>query len=64
MTALDDLREIQGGQTLSSGQVFDAIFAASSVLNDSDREAESALEIATAFLRRAATDRSRQPLVC
>jgi len=50
MTALDDLREIRGDRSLSSSQVFEAIFAAGSILNDDDREAEVSLEIAIRLL--------------
>jgi hypothetical protein len=50
MNELDALRSIGADEALTSSQVFDAIFAAGSILNDNDREAESALEIAIRLL--------------
>ncbi len=50
MSELGILRSIRPDEGLTSGQVFDAIFAAGSVLSDSDREAEAALEIAIRLL--------------
>jgi hypothetical protein len=50
MSELGDLRSIRPDETLTSAKIFDAIFAAGSVLSDSDREAESALEIAIRLL--------------
>src|SRR5436190_20153861 len=50
MTELETLRTINSDAILSSGVVFDAIFAAGSVLSDNDREADSALEIAIRLL--------------
>ena len=45
MSELGILRSIRPEEGLTSAQIFDAIFAAGSVLSDSDREAEAALEI-------------------
>ena len=53
MSELGILRSIRPDEGLTSGQVFDAIFAAGSVLSDSDREAEAALEIAILIARGA-----------
>ena len=50
MSELDILKNIQPHETLTSGQIFDAIFAAGSALSSSDREAENALEIAIRLL--------------
>lgn len=50
MTELDVLRSIQPNETLTSSQVFDAVFEAGSVLSDNDREAESGLEITIRLL--------------
>jgi hypothetical protein len=50
MSELDSLREIRPDMRLSSGAVFDAIFAAGSVLADDDRESDAALEIAIRLL--------------
>ena len=50
MSELGDLRSIRREQVLTSGQIFDAVFAAGSVISDSDREAEAALEIAIRLL--------------
>jgi hypothetical protein len=50
MSELADLRNIRADETLNSARIFDAIFAAGSVLSDNDREAEEALEIAIRLL--------------
>jgi hypothetical protein len=50
MSDLATLRSLAADRSLTSGQVFDAIFAAGSVLSDSDREEEAALEIAIRLL--------------
>jgi hypothetical protein len=50
MSELGALRSIRSHEALTSSQVFDAIFAAGSVLSESDREAEAALEIAIRLL--------------
>lgn len=50
MTALDDLRVIDREQHLSADFVFEAIFAAGSILSDDDRESYIPLEIAIRLL--------------
>ena len=50
MTALGRLRDLSPESPLSSDDVFDAIFAAGSVLSETDRESEEALEIAVRLL--------------
>ncbi|ODS04159.1 hypothetical protein AUC71_05595 [Methyloceanibacter marginalis] len=50
MSEIGLLRSIGPDEALTSGQVFDVIFEAGSVLSESDREAEVALEIAIRLL--------------
>jgi hypothetical protein len=50
MSALDDLRHLQAGAALSPATIFDALFEAGSILSESDREADAALEIAIRLL--------------
>jgi hypothetical protein len=50
MSDLGTLRNIRRDERLTSGQVFDAICEAGSLLNDGDRESEPALEIAIRLL--------------
>lgn len=50
MTSIDRLRSLSVDEPLSADEVFDAIFSAGSVLTESEREAEQALEIAIRLL--------------
>jgi hypothetical protein len=50
MSDIAILRSLSPDRALTSAQVFDAIFAAGSVLSDNDREEEAALEIAIRLL--------------
>lgn len=50
MSDLATLRSLPADRPLTSGQVFDVIFAAGSVLSDTDREEETSLEIAIRLL--------------
>ena len=50
MSQLEKVRALQGDETLSSDEVFEAIFEASSCLNDGERENSLSLEIAVRLL--------------
>ena len=50
MTELQALRDIGPSDVLSAGAIYDAIFEAGSILSESDREADTALEIAIRLL--------------
>lgn len=50
MSELETLRALQPDQKLTADSVFEAIFAAGSVLSDDDRESDIALEIAIRLL--------------
>lgn len=50
MNAIARLRELRPDEVLSADEVFEAVFAAGSVLSDSDREEEAPLEIAIRLL--------------
>ncbi|MBZ4372437.1 DEAD/DEAH box helicase [Corallococcus sp. AS-1-6] len=50
MSIVERLRKLESADSLTSNDVFDAIFAAGSILSGADREADSALEIAIRLL--------------
>lgn len=50
MSVLDRLRHLETDKVLSSAEVFDAIYDAGSILSESDREANLALEISIRLL--------------
>lgn len=50
MTSLDTIRSIGSDRRLTADEIFEAVFAAGSILNEDDREASDALEIAIRLL--------------
>lgn len=62
MSILEELRNLKQSDSLSSDQVFEAIFLAGSLLNESDRENSEPLDIAVRLL--AARQNGQTPSCC
>ncbi|MCE4073611.1 MULTISPECIES: DEAD/DEAH box helicase [Pseudomonas] len=62
MSVLEELRNLKQNESLSSDQVFEAIFLAGSLLNESDREESEPLDIAVRLL--AARQNGQTPSSC